>query len=49
MRALSDADLERSGTVFTGAPAMTAQQVVEGILINHIDDHLGSIRKTIAS
>lgn len=49
VRALSDADLDRSGTVFTGAPAMTAQQVIEGVLINHIDDHLGSIRKTVAS
>ena len=48
VRALSDAELERSGTVITGAPAMTTQQVVEGILINHIDDHLGSIRKTVA-
>ena len=47
VRALSDADLDRSGTVLTGAPAMTAQQVIEGVLINHIDDHLGSIRKTV--
>jgi hypothetical protein len=28
-------------------PPMTTQQVVEGILINHINDHLGSIRKTV--
>jgi hypothetical protein len=27
-------------------PAMTVQQMVEGILINHAEDHLGSIRKT---
>jgi hypothetical protein len=47
VRALSDADLGRSGTVLTGMPPMTAQQVVEGILINHITDHLGSIRKTV--
>jgi hypothetical protein len=33
--------------VLTGASAMTAQQVVEGILISHITSHLGSIRKTI--
>lgn len=25
---------------------MTAEQVITGILINHIDDHFGSIRKT---
>lgn len=49
VRALSDAELDRSGTVLTGAPAMTAQQVVEGILINHITEHLGSIRKTVGS
>ena len=47
VRGLSDADLDRSATVMTGMPAMTAQQIVEGILINHIEDHLGSIRKTV--
>lgn len=49
VRALSDAELDRSGTVLAGTPAMTAQQVVEGILINHITEHLGSIRKTVGS
>ena len=49
VRALSDAELDRSGTVLTGMPAMTTQQVVEGILINHINDHLGSIRKTVGA
>jgi len=47
VRALSDTDLDRSGTVLTGAPPMTAQQVVEGILISHITGHLDSIRKTV--
>jgi hypothetical protein len=47
LRALSDAELDRKGTVLTGMPAMTTQQVVEGILINHITDHMGSIRKTV--
>jgi hypothetical protein len=47
VRGLSDAELNRSGTVLTGMPAMTTQQVVEGILINHIDEHLGSIRATV--
>jgi hypothetical protein len=47
VRTLSDTELEQSGTVLTGMPAMTTQQVVEGILINHINDHLGSIRKTV--
>ena len=49
VRALSDAELDRSGTVLTGAPPMTTQQVVEGILINHITDHMGSIRKTVGA
>jgi DinB family protein len=49
VRGLDDAALARSGTVMTGMPAMTTEQVVTNILINHIDDHLGSIRKTIGS
>ena len=49
VRALSDAELDRSGTVLTGVPAMTAQQVVESVLINHITEHLGSIRKTVGN
>jgi len=47
VRALSDAELDRSGTVLTGGPAMTTQQVIEAVLINHIADHMGSIRKTV--
>ncbi len=47
VRGLSDDQLAKSGTVLTDAPPMTAEQVVTGILINHIDDHFGSIRKTI--
>ena len=47
VRVLSDAELDRSGTVLTGAPPMTTQQVVEGILISHITGHLGSIRETV--
>lgn len=47
LRALSDAELDRKGTVLAGMPAMTTQQAIEGILINHISDHMGSIRKTV--
>jgi hypothetical protein len=47
VRGLADADLDRSGTVLTGAPPMSAQQIIEGILINHVQDHLGSIKATI--
>lgn len=49
VRALSDEQLGKSGTVLAGMPAMTAQQIVEGILINHIDDHMGSIKKTVGA
>ena len=47
VRGLSDADLARSGTVLTGMPEMSVEQIVINILINHIDDHFGSIRKTV--
>jgi uncharacterized damage-inducible protein DinB len=47
VRALSDAELDRSGTVLTGMPPLTTQQVIEGILIKHVTDHLGSIRQTV--
>ena len=49
LRGLDDAQLDKSGTVLTGMPAMTCQQAIEGILINHIDDHMGSIRKTVGA
>ena len=47
LRGLSDGDFAKSGTVLAGMPAMSAEQVVGGILIRHIDEHLGSIRSTI--
>jgi Mycothiol maleylpyruvate isomerase N-terminal domain len=47
VRGLSDDHLAKSATVFTDAPAMTAEQLVMGGLINHIDEHLGSIRNTV--
>ena len=47
VRGLSDAELDRSATVLAGMPAMTVQQMIEGILIHHIEDHFGSIRKTV--
>ena len=48
VRGLSDDQLAKSATVFTDAPPMSAEQVVMGGLINHIDEHFGSIRKTIS-
>jgi hypothetical protein len=47
VRGLSDAALDKSGTVLTGMPAMTTQQIVEGILINHLNEHLASIRAAV--
>jgi len=49
VRALSDAELDRSGSVLKGIPPMTAQQAVEQILIGHVKEHLGSIRTTVGA
>jgi hypothetical protein len=49
VRGLSDAELDRSGTVLVGVPPMTAAQAIEGILINHVNEHLGSIRATVGA
>jgi hypothetical protein len=49
VRGLSDDQLAKSGTVLAGMPAMSAEQIVTGILINHIDDLFGSIRKTVGA
>jgi hypothetical protein len=47
VRGLSDAELDQKGTFLTGMPAMTTEQAIEGILINHINGHMGSIRQTV--
>ena len=47
VRGLSDDQLAKSGTVLTGTPPMSTEQIVTNILINHIDDHFGSIKKTV--
>jgi hypothetical protein len=49
VRGLSDDQLAKSGTVFTDAPPMTAEQLITGGLIGHIDAHFGSIRKTVGN
>jgi DinB superfamily len=48
IRGLGDEQLTRSGTIFTDLPPMTVEQLVVMGLITHIDEHFGSIRKTIA-
>ena len=47
LRGLSDADLAKSGTVLAGMPPMSGEQIVGGILVNHIDEHLRSIQATL--
>jgi uncharacterized damage-inducible protein DinB len=49
LRGLSDADLAKSGTVFAGMPPMSGETMVQMALLGHIDEHFGSIRKTIGS
>jgi hypothetical protein len=46
VRGLHDDQLAKCGTVFTDVPPMTAEQLITGSLIAHIDAHFGSIRKT---
>jgi hypothetical protein len=46
VRGLSDTELDRSGTMLADIPVMTVPQAINGILINHVHEHLGSIRAT---
>ena len=47
VRGLSDAEFAKSGTVFAGVPPMSAEDLVKRALLGHMDEHFGSIRKTI--
>jgi len=47
IRELDDDQLAKSGTLMTGAPPMTAEQVITLGLLNHVDEHFGSIQKTV--
>jgi hypothetical protein len=49
VRGLGDTELSRSATVLAGMPAMSVEQMVGGILIRHIEEHLGSIRATVGA
>ena len=49
VRGLSDDQLAQSGTVFTDAPPMTAEQLITTGLISHIDAHVGSIRRAVGN
>lgn len=46
IRRLSDEQLAKSGTLGPAGPTMTAEQLITRGLLNHIDEHFGSIRKT---
>jgi hypothetical protein len=47
VRGLGDAELAKKGTVLAGMPPMSVEEIVNGILISHIDEHCGSIRATV--
>jgi hypothetical protein len=47
VRGLSDGELAKTGTVFTGMPPVSAEELVKRILLGHVDAHFGSIRRTI--
>ena len=47
VRGIPDADFGKSAVVLGGVPAMTAEQLASGLLCGHIDEHLGSVKKTV--
>jgi Mycothiol maleylpyruvate isomerase N-terminal domain len=47
VRGLNDDQLEARATVFSDMPPLTAEQLIMGGLLGHIDEHMGSIRKTV--
>ncbi len=48
VRGLSDEALSTSVSVLTGAPPMTVEQIIEGIIIEHTRGHLDSMKATVA-
>ena len=48
VRGLSDEQLDRSAPLL-GGPPMTAQQMIERILIGHVEEHYGSIRAAVGA
>ena len=47
VRRLSDEQLTKRATVLSDVPPMSVEELIMGGLLGHIDDHFGSIRKTI--
>ena len=46
LRGIDDGAFDKTGNVFTGAPAISAAQLA-GVLCSHIDEHLNSIKATV--
>ena len=49
VRGLTDEQLATRVTVFADAPPMSVEDMITGALIHHVDDHLGSIRRTVGA
>jgi hypothetical protein len=49
VRGLSDDQLAKNATVLTGMPPMSVEQIITGILINHVDEHISSIRTAVGA
>ena len=47
VRGLSDEQLAKTGTVFADLPPMSVEQLIYGGLIDHLGEHLKSIRKAV--
>jgi GNAT superfamily N-acetyltransferase len=47
IRRLSDDQLATSGPVLVGMPPMTVEQLITSGLLDHVDEHFGSIRATV--
>jgi Mycothiol maleylpyruvate isomerase N-terminal domain len=47
LRRLRDDQLAISGTVLADRPPMTVEQLIHGGLLGHLDEHFGSIRRTV--
>jgi hypothetical protein len=47
IRGLSADQLAKKGTVLADAPPMSAEELITGGLLGHLDEHFGSIRKTV--
>jgi hypothetical protein len=49
IRGLSPEQLAQKGTVLADAPPMSAEELITAGLLAHVDEHVGSIRKTVGN